>query len=202
MKNQTHLKANRSKNQTKLTLRYFSTHPLLSFLHLILDFDSLFFPFFKEQQKRTRLRQEIHQSLITKVESSYSLIHHKEPCYKSLKPFGCVFYPCIKLYNQHKLEFHTTNCVFLGYINSQKGYKCIKYHWRIFAWRRVILNDHQSPFLDGFINPIGPLKTITKNSSIYIPLCIGNFKNNFTTQVTKEAPPNDINLKGTQETTV
>lgn len=91
-------------------------------------------------------------SQVTQNETPYSLILHKEPDYKLLKPFGCACYPCLKPYNQHKLQFHTTRCVFLGYSNSHKGYKCLNSHGRIFISRHVIFNEDHFPFRDGFLN--------------------------------------------------
>lgn len=94
---------------------------------------------------------------------------HKEPNYKLLKPFGCACYPCLKPYNQHKLQFHTTRCVFLGYTNSHKGYKYLNSHGRIFISRHVIFNEDNFPFHDGFLNTRGPLKT-ANNPSFSFPL--------------------------------
>lgn len=101
-------------------------------------------------------------SLVTQNESPYSLLFRKEPDYNSLKPFGCAFYPCLKPYNQHKLQFHTTRCVFLGYSNSHKGYKCINTHGRIFTSRHVVFNKEHFPFHDGFLNTRSALKTLTE----------------------------------------
>ncbi|PNY01489.1 copia-like polyprotein, partial [Trifolium pratense] len=60
-------------------------------------------------------------SSVNPNESPYSLMFKREPDYNALKPFGCACYPCLKPYNQHKLQFHTTRCVFMGYSNSHKG---------------------------------------------------------------------------------
>jgi histone deacetylase 1/2 len=139
-------------------------------------------------------------SLVTQNKSPYSLLYHKEPEYNSLKPFGCACYPCLKPYNQHKLQFHTTRCVFLGYSNSHKGYKCINSHGRIFNSRHVIFNEDHFPFHDGFLNTRGPLKMLTENSSVSFPLySAGNANNNVTTPVTKEAFADDINQEETEE---
>ena len=49
----------------------------------------------------------------------------KVPNYLSLKFFGCACFPCLRPYQNHKFQFHSTKCVFLGYSNSHKGYKCL-----------------------------------------------------------------------------
>ncbi|WVZ17885.1 hypothetical protein V8G54_010867 [Vigna mungo] len=109
-------------------------------------------------------------SLVTQNESPYSLLFRKEPDYSSLKPFGCACYPCLKPYNQHKLQFHTTRCVFLGYSNSHKGYKCINSHGRIFTSRHVVFNEEHFPFHDGFLNTRSSLKTLTESPSVSFSL--------------------------------
>lgn len=108
-------------------------------------------------------------SQVTQNETPYSLLLHKEPDYKLLKPFGCAYYPCLKPYNQHKLQFHTTRCVLLGYSNSHKGYTCLNSHDRIFISRHVIFNEDHFPFHDEFLNTRVPLKT-TNNQSFSFPL--------------------------------
>ncbi|GAU51268.1 hypothetical protein TSUD_412550 [Trifolium subterraneum] len=110
-------------------------------------------------------------SSVNPNESPYSLMFKREPDYNALKPFGCACYPCLKPYNQHKLQFHTTRCVFVGYSNSHKGYKCINSHGRIFVSRHVIFNENHFPFHGGFLDTKNPLKTLTDNSSILLPTC-------------------------------
>lgn len=113
-------------------------------------------------------------SLVTQNESPYSLIYDKKPDCTLLKTFGCAYYPCLKPYNQHKLQFHTTICVFLGYINSHKGYRCINSHGKIFTTRHVIFNEDHFPFHDGFLNTRSPLKTLIENF-VSFPLHPANF---------------------------
>lgn len=140
-------------------------------------------------------------SVVTQNESPYSLIYHKKPDYTLLKPFGCACYPCLKPYNQHKLQFHTTRCVFLGYSNSHKGYKCINSHGRIFNSRHVIFNENHFPFHDGFLNTRSPLKTLTENFVSFPLHPAGNPQNSDPTPVIAEATQTDTNLENAEETT-
>lgn len=65
-----------------------------------------------------------------------------------------------------------------------------------------MIKDH-FPFHNGFINTRGLLKTLTENSFVSFNLCIvSDFNNNTTTPVNEEAPLDDINQKGTEETIV
>ena len=38
--------------------------------------------------------------------------------------FGCIYYVHIPKFRQHKLKARVVKCVFIGYSNTQKGYKC------------------------------------------------------------------------------
>jgi histone deacetylase 1/2 len=108
-------------------------------------------------------------SSINPNKSPYSLLFNKEPDYTTLKPFGCACYPCLKPYNQHKLQFHTTRCVFLGYSNTHKGYKCVNSHGRVFVSRHVVFNENHFPFQEGFLDTRNPIKTVTNDVSIGFP---------------------------------
>ncbi|KAI5406543.1 hypothetical protein KIW84_053034 [Lathyrus oleraceus] len=109
-------------------------------------------------------------SSVTQNENPYSLLFKKEPDYTSLKPFGYACYPCLKPYNRHRLQFHITICVFLGYNNSHKGYKCLNSHGRIFISRHMAFNEEHFPFHDGFLNTMAPLQTLVESSYVIFPL--------------------------------
>ncbi|MCI01597.1 retrovirus-related pol polyprotein from transposon tnt 1-94, partial [Trifolium medium] len=128
-------------------------------------------------------------SSVNPNESPYSLLFEKEPDYDVLKPFGCACYPCLKPYNQHKLQYHTTRCVFLGYSNSHKGYKCLNSHGRIFVSRHVVFNENHFPFHDGFLDTRNPLKTLTEITPIVLPSSSAGT----TTSNTIEPTDNDVN---------
>lgn len=98
--------------------------------------------------------------------------------YYTLNPFGCACYLCLKPYNQYKLEFHATRCVFLGYSNSHKRYKCFNSHERVFVQRHLVFNENHFPFNDGFLETINPLKALTQDTSILVPCIAGNSDHN------------------------
>jgi hypothetical protein len=61
------------------------------------------------------------------------------PDYSTLRVFGCVCWPNLRPYNTRKLAFRSTRCVFMGYSNLHKGYKCLDVgNGRIYISRDVI----------------------------------------------------------------
>ena len=74
-------------------------------------------------------------------------LYNQKPNYNSLKFFGCACYPNLRPYNQHKLEFRSTQCVFLGYSNLHKGYKCLEVSSGcIYISRDVVFDETIFPF--------------------------------------------------------
>lgn len=49
----------------------------------------------------------------------------QKPDYSMLRIFGCACWPNLRPYNTRKLEFRSKQCVFLGYSNMHKGFKCL-----------------------------------------------------------------------------
>lgn len=102
--------------------------------------------------------------------SPYQQLFNKLPDYGAMKIFGCACYPCLKPYNQHKLQFHTTQCVFLGYSGSHKGYKCLSSTGRIFISRHVVFDEKHFPFQNGFLNTRKPAEPLTNSINFLFPI--------------------------------
>jgi hypothetical protein len=45
--------------------------------------------------------------------------------YSSFHTFRCACWPNLQPYNSQTLELRSTHCVFLGYSNMHKGFKCL-----------------------------------------------------------------------------
>lgn len=95
-------------------------------------------------------------------------LYKKQPDYSQLQPFGCACFPCLRPYNEHKLQFHSQRCVYLGPASHQKGSKCLSATGKIFISRHVVLDSHLFPSRSGFLNR----RTLQSENECIIPLQI------------------------------
>jgi hypothetical protein len=73
-------------------------------------------------------------------------LYHHTPDYTHLRIFGCACWPNLRPYNDHKLQFRSKQCVFLGYSNLHKGFKCLDpKEGRVYISRDVIFDEHIFP---------------------------------------------------------
>ena len=52
----------------------------------------------------------------------YTMLFNKNPNYVIFKVFGCACFPLLRPYNRNKFDFHSQQCLFLGYSVTNKGY--------------------------------------------------------------------------------
>jgi hypothetical protein len=70
-----------------------------------------------------------------------------QPDYSILRVSWCACWPNLHPYNLNKLQFHSTRCVFLGYSNLHKGYKCLDIPMgHVYITRDVVFDEGVSPF--------------------------------------------------------
>ncbi|RVW64436.1 Retrovirus-related Pol polyprotein from transposon RE1 [Vitis vinifera] len=80
-------------------------------------------------------------------QSPIQALFHKLPNYHHLRVFGCLCFPSLRPYAQHKLCYRSTACVFLGYAPTHKGYLCLDVSTnRIYISRNVIFHESSFPF--------------------------------------------------------
>jgi len=82
--------------------------------------------------------------------SPFFILHLQLPDYKFLKCFGCACFPFTRPYNNHKLEFRSKECIFIGYSSTHKGYKCLDPTGRVFISKDVIFNEYKFPYAELF----------------------------------------------------
>jgi hypothetical protein len=86
----------------------------------------------------------------SRVASKVSPFEHlfkRQPDFSYLRVFGCQCFPHLRPYNPHKMDFRSLPCVFLGYIPSHHGYRCLDLtSHRLYVARHVCFNEHHFPF--------------------------------------------------------
>jgi hypothetical protein len=65
------------------------------------------------------------RSKVINHETPLERLFHTKPNYLSLRAFRCACWPNLRPYNQLKIQFRSKQCVFLGYSNQHKGFKCL-----------------------------------------------------------------------------
>jgi hypothetical protein len=64
-----------------------------------------------------------------------------------LRNFGCACWPNLRPYNNRKLQFRSKQCVFLGYSNLHKGFKCLYVaEGRVYISKDVVFDEDVYPF--------------------------------------------------------
>lgn len=81
--------------------------------------------------------------------SPFEFLYHRQPSYTSLRVFGCKCYPYLHLYMKNKMDPKSLVCVFLGYNEKYKGFRC--YYpptGRVYISRHVIFDEKSFPYSD------------------------------------------------------
>lgn len=88
----------------------------------------------------------------------FTLLFKTQPNFQLLKPFGCLCFPWLEPYAAHKLIPKSSPCVFLGYCDHTKGYKCydlVTTKVSISRHVRFVKNEFPYPHMTGntsFVN--------------------------------------------------
>ena len=74
------------------------------------------------------------------MHSPYFLLHQKKPTYDFLRTFGCQCFLYLGSYAKDKLEPRSLPCIFVGYNDKHKGYRCLH-----LSTRKVYTSRHAPP---------------------------------------------------------
>jgi hypothetical protein len=86
-------------------------------------------------------------SRVISNETPYERLLGSQPDYSFLRTFGCAVWPNLRPFNTRKLQFRSKRCVFLGYSNRHKGFKCLDpLEGRIYISRDVVFDESVFPF--------------------------------------------------------
>ncbi|PKU65522.1 Retrovirus-related Pol polyprotein from transposon TNT 1-94 [Dendrobium catenatum] len=94
--------------------------------------------------------------------SPFELFHKTQPRYDHLRTFGCECFYLLPPHSHHKLQPKSKSCVFLGYSDTYKGYKCLDLTTnKIHISRHTDFNEHVFPFKNSPQSPnIQPTSSI------------------------------------------
>jgi histone deacetylase 1/2 len=80
-------------------------------------------------------------------QTPYERLYGSKPDYTFLRTFGCAVWPNLRPYHAHKLQFRSKRCVFLGYSNMHKGFKCLDpSKGRVYISRDDTFDEREFPF--------------------------------------------------------
>lgn len=57
---------------------------------------------------------------LLKFKTPFEALYNKQPNYSNMRVFGCLCYPWLRPYSEHKLQPRSTKCLFLGYCTYSK----------------------------------------------------------------------------------
>jgi hypothetical protein len=89
---------------------------------------------------------------VLEFSSPLERLFSKKTNYSGLRTFGCAYWPNLRPFNTHKLQFRSKQCVFLGYNTMHKGFKCLDVaDGRVYISRDVVFDE--TVFLFSKLNP-------------------------------------------------
>ena len=79
--------------------------------------------------------------------SPYKFFYRHTPDYHFFKVFGCAYWPYLRPYNKHKINFKSKNCIFIGYSLDHHGYKCLDLATcKVYVSCHVVFNENHFPY--------------------------------------------------------
>jgi hypothetical protein len=79
--------------------------------------------------------------------SPYFSLHKTNLDYSFLRTLGCLCFPLIKPYNTYNLQTRGLPCIFIGYLQGQKDYRCynVDTH-KTYVYSHVTFDELNFPF--------------------------------------------------------
>lgn len=122
--------------------------------------------------------------------SSFENLFSKPPNYINLKSFGCLCYPWLRPYTTNNLVSRSTPCVFLGYLQTQSGFKCYDpVNGKTYSLHHVVFVSHIFPYQShvSFMSPpTMPSDIVSPSPSI----TLSHHKIPFSSTFSMHPPPN------------
>lgn len=91
------------------------------------------------------------------LQSPFEKLFGKQPEYSSLRTFGCACFPTLRDYGTTKFDPRSLKCIFMGYNERYKGYRCLyPVTGRVYISRHVIFDESAFPFADTYVHLQNP----------------------------------------------
>uniref|UniRef100_M4DMN8 Integrase catalytic domain-containing protein n=1 Tax=Brassica campestris TaxID=3711 RepID=M4DMN8_BRACM len=84
-----------------------------------------------------------------KTVSAFEKLNGIAPQYSALRVLGCACYPNLRPYTHNKFDPRSLLCVFVGYTEKHRGYRC--FHpptGRVYISRHVLFDEQRFPYTD------------------------------------------------------
>ncbi|KAG7539479.1 Ribonuclease H-like superfamily [Arabidopsis suecica] len=99
-------------------------------------------------------------SIHDKMQSPFEVLNNIKPVYTALRVFGSACYPYLRPYSQNKFDPKSLLCVFLGYTERYKGYRCLHPPTgRVYISRHVLFDENRFPYADTYRHLISKAET-------------------------------------------
>lgn len=102
------------------------------------------------------LPTSVHDKLL----SPFEKLSGQSPVYTALRVFGCACYPYLRPYAKNKFDPKSLVCVFLGYSEHHKGYRCLHPPTcKVYINRHVLFDESRFPYKDCYKSLLKPANT-------------------------------------------
>jgi len=99
-------------------------------------------------------------SVLPEKQSPHEILFGEPPIYTFLRVFGCACYPNLRPYQHNKFDPKSLLCVFTGYNEKYKGYRC--YHppiGKVYINRHVLFDESKFPFSDVYSGKVSSVES-------------------------------------------
>ena len=91
------------------------------------------------------------------MHTPHYLFYERQPTYDYFRTFGCQCYPHLRSYMKDKLEPRSLPCIFMGYSDKHKGYRCLHVSsGRVYISRHLVFDEVKFPFANSPLCSIDP----------------------------------------------
>jgi hypothetical protein len=110
-------------------------------------------------------------TLVLNHSSPYEKLFHQVPNYSILRVFGYKCFPLLRPYTNHKLEYRSKACIFLGY--SHAGYRCLDpLTEKVYLSHHVVFDENSFPAKEHALLKLPSRINAASDASFMIPVSL------------------------------